>query len=144
MSSAEPGAIKEYHGLAISSDELRSKLSSRDESIMIFDIGYENHYKREHIPGSRFMVCDDKTISAMLPKMPKGIDIIFVGEDENYIKEMARWQGTNQDCKLGTSKVVLLHGSGKRLRNLIQELHLMTSSAPWMKASLIGISSCWM
>ena len=90
MSSAEPGAVKEYPGLAISSDELRSKLSSRDESIMIFDIGDENHYKREHIPGSRFMVCDDKTISAMLPKMPKGIDIIFVGEDENYIKEMAQ------------------------------------------------------
>jgi glyoxylase-like metal-dependent hydrolase (beta-lactamase superfamily II)/rhodanese-related sulfurtransferase len=90
MSSAEPGAVKEYHGLAISSDELRSKLSSRDESIMIFDIGDENLHKREHIPGSRFMVCDDKIISTMLPKMPKGIDIVFVGEDENYTKEMAQ------------------------------------------------------
>ena len=90
MSSAEPGAVKEYPGLAISSGELRSKLSSRDEPIMIFDIGDENRHKREHIPSSRFLVCNDKTISTMLPKMPKGIDIIFVGEDENYIKEMAQ------------------------------------------------------
>ena len=90
MSSAEPGAVREYHDLAISSYELRSKLSSRDEPIMIFDIGDENRHKREHIPGSRFMVCNDKTISTMLPKMPKGIDIVFVGEDENYTKEMAQ------------------------------------------------------
>jgi glyoxylase-like metal-dependent hydrolase (beta-lactamase superfamily II)/rhodanese-related sulfurtransferase len=90
MSSAEPGAVKEYHGLAISSDELRSKLSSGDEPIMIFDIGDESRYKREHIPSSRFMVCDDKTISTTLPKMPKGIDIVLVGEDENYTKEMAQ------------------------------------------------------
>src|SRR5919108_1369990 len=91
MSSAESGAVKEYHGLAISSDELRSKLSSRDEPIMVFDIGSsESRYKREHIPGSRFMVCDDETISTMLPKMPKEIDIVLVGEDENYTNEMAR------------------------------------------------------
>ena len=90
MSSAEPGAVREYHDLAISSDELRSKLSSRDEPIMIFDIGDENRHKREHIPSSRFLVCNDKTISTMLPKMPKGIDIVFVGEDENYTKEMAQ------------------------------------------------------
>lgn len=89
-SSAESGAVKEYHGLAISADELKSKLSSRDEPSMIFDIGNENIYKREHIPGSRFMACDDKTISTTLPKMPKGIDIVFVGENENYTKEMAQ------------------------------------------------------
>jgi glyoxylase-like metal-dependent hydrolase (beta-lactamase superfamily II)/rhodanese-related sulfurtransferase len=90
MSSVEPGAVKEYHDLAISSNELRSKLSSSDEPIMLFDIGSENRYKIEHIPGSRFLVCDDKTISRMLPKMPKGIDIVLVGEDENYTKEMAQ------------------------------------------------------
>jgi glyoxylase-like metal-dependent hydrolase (beta-lactamase superfamily II)/rhodanese-related sulfurtransferase len=80
---------KEHHSLAILAEELRSKLSSRDESIMIFDIGNEDRYKREHIPGSRFMVCDDETIKTMFPKMPKGIDIVLVGEDQNYTKEMA-------------------------------------------------------
>jgi glyoxylase-like metal-dependent hydrolase (beta-lactamase superfamily II)/rhodanese-related sulfurtransferase len=90
MSSVEPGAVKEYHDLAISSNELRSKLSSSDEPIMLFDIGSENRYKVKHIPDSRFLVCDDKTISTTLAKMPKGIDIVFVGEDENYTKEMAQ------------------------------------------------------
>jgi rhodanese-related sulfurtransferase len=86
-SLSEPA--KEHHGLAILAEELRSKLSSRDEPIMIFDIGNEDLYKREHIPGSRLMVCDDETIKTMLPKMPKGIDIVLVGEDQNYTKEMA-------------------------------------------------------
>lgn len=89
-SSAKPRSAKQCPELAISADELRSKLSSREEPVMIFDIGNEDRYKREHIPGSRFIVCDQETINTTLPKMPKGIDIILVGEDENYTKEMAQ------------------------------------------------------
>jgi glyoxylase-like metal-dependent hydrolase (beta-lactamase superfamily II)/rhodanese-related sulfurtransferase len=91
-SSAESRSLREYPELAISADELMSKLASsmEDELILIFDIGDENRYKREHIAGSRFMVCDDETISTTLPKLPKGIDIILVGEDEKYTKEMAQ------------------------------------------------------
>lgn len=45
-SSAEPGSVKEYPQLGVSADELRSKMSSRNEPLMIFDIGNENRYKR--------------------------------------------------------------------------------------------------
>lgn len=90
-SSEESRSVKEYPELAISADQLRSKLSSRyEEPLMIFDIGDENRYKMEHIAGSRFLVCDQETINTTLPKMPKAIDIILVGEDENYTKEMAQ------------------------------------------------------
>ncbi|MDQ3852754.1 MAG: rhodanese-like domain-containing protein [Thermoproteota archaeon] len=89
-SSSDPEPVKEYHGLAISAEELVSKLSQREDPIMIFDIGNEDRYKREHIPGSRFMICDDETINTTLPKMPNGIDIVLIGEDENYTKEMAQ------------------------------------------------------
>jgi glyoxylase-like metal-dependent hydrolase (beta-lactamase superfamily II)/rhodanese-related sulfurtransferase len=89
-SLSEPEPVREYHGLTISAEELRSKLASREEPVMVFDIGSENRYKREHILGSRFMICGDETINTMLPKMPKGIDIILVGEDENYLKEIAQ------------------------------------------------------
>jgi glyoxylase-like metal-dependent hydrolase (beta-lactamase superfamily II)/rhodanese-related sulfurtransferase len=88
-SSTKPGSANEYPELAISADELRSRLYSRNGPLMIFDIGDENRYEREHIAGSRFIVCDQETVNTMLPKMPKGIDIILVGEDENYTKEMA-------------------------------------------------------
>src|SRR5215208_1904364 len=86
-SSTKPESANEYPELAISADELRSRLYSRNGPLMIFDIGDENRYEREHIAGSRFIVCDQETVNTMLPKMPKGIDIILVGEDENYTKE---------------------------------------------------------
>jgi glyoxylase-like metal-dependent hydrolase (beta-lactamase superfamily II)/rhodanese-related sulfurtransferase len=88
-SSKKPGSAKEYPELAISADKLRSKLYSTVGPLMIFDIGDENRYKREHIAGSTFMVCNPETINRTLPKMPKGVDIILVGEDENYTKQMA-------------------------------------------------------
>src|SRR5829696_117176 len=87
-SSTKPGSANEYPELTISADELRSRLYSRNGPLMIFDIGDENRYEREHIAGSRFIVCDQETVNTMLPKMPKGIDIILVGEDENYTKEL--------------------------------------------------------
>jgi glyoxylase-like metal-dependent hydrolase (beta-lactamase superfamily II)/rhodanese-related sulfurtransferase len=89
-SSTKPGSANEYPELAILADELRSKQYSRDEPLMIFDVGDENRYKREHIAGSRFMVCNQETINTTFRKMPKGTDIILVGEDENYTKEMAQ------------------------------------------------------
>ncbi len=90
MSSSDPEAVKEHQGIAISAEELRSKLSQRENPILIFDIGNEDRYKREHIAGSRFLICDDETLRTIVPKMPKGIDIILVGEDEKYTKEMAQ------------------------------------------------------
>ena len=57
--------------------------------MMVFDIGDKDRYEREHILGSKFAVCDEKTINNLLPKLPKDIDIVLVGEDEKYLKEMA-------------------------------------------------------
>lgn len=88
-SSTKPGSANEYPELAISADELRSRLYSRNGPLMIFDIGDGNRYEREHIAGSRFILCDQETVNKTLSKMPKGIDIILVGEDENYTKEKA-------------------------------------------------------
>jgi rhodanese-related sulfurtransferase len=92
-SSGEPGSSNQYPKLEISAHELKSKLYSREEEqqpIMIFDIGDEGRYKREHIGGSRFLVCDQETKNTILPKMPKGIEIILVAKDENYTKEMVQ------------------------------------------------------
>ena len=88
-SSTKARSANRYPELAISADELRSKLFKGEGPLMIFDFGDENRYKREHIAGSKFIVCNQETINTMLPKWPKGIDIILVGEDENYTKEMA-------------------------------------------------------
>lgn len=97
-SSGKPGYSKQYHELVISANELRSKLYLKEEEqeqeqqqpIMIFDIGDEDRYKREHIAGSRFLICDEQTINTTFTKMPKSIEIILVAEDENYTKEMAQ------------------------------------------------------
>jgi hypothetical protein len=57
---------------------------------MIFDIGNKERYQKEHIPGAKFVVCDQQTINSLLPKLPKNIDIVLVAEDEDYTRQMAQ------------------------------------------------------
>ena len=75
----------------ITSEELKEKLKDKSgKPIMIFDIGNKERYEKEHIPGSKFVVCDQQTINSLLPKLPKDIDIVLVAEDEDYTRQMAK------------------------------------------------------
>ena len=75
----------------ITSEELKEKLQDKSgKPIMIFDIGNKERYQKEHIPGSKFAVCDQQTINNLLPKLPKNIDIVLVAEDEDYTRQMAQ------------------------------------------------------
>lgn len=75
----------------ITSEELNEKLQKKTgKPIMIFDIGNNERYQREHIPGSKFAVCDQQTMNNLLPKLPKNIDIVLVAEDEDYTRKMAQ------------------------------------------------------
>src|ERR687897_859323 len=77
--------------LEITSEDLQEKLHEKSgKPIMIFDIGNKQRYQDEHIPGSKFVVCDQQTINNLLPKLPKNVDIVLVAEDENYAKQMAQ------------------------------------------------------
>ena len=75
----------------ITSEELKEKLQYKSgKSIMIFDIGNKERYQKEHIPGAKFVVCDQQTINSLLPKLQKNIDIVLVAEDEDYTRQMAQ------------------------------------------------------
>jgi glyoxylase-like metal-dependent hydrolase (beta-lactamase superfamily II)/rhodanese-related sulfurtransferase len=75
----------------ITSEELKEKLDKKTgKPIMIFDIGNKERYQKEHIPGSKFAVCDQQTMNSLLPKLPKNIDIVLVAENEDYTKQMAQ------------------------------------------------------
>ena len=75
----------------ITSEELKEKLKDKSgKPIMIFDIGNKERYQKEHIPGAKFVVCDQQTINSLLPKLPKDINIILVAEDEDYTRQMAK------------------------------------------------------
>ena len=75
----------------ITSEELKEKLQKKTEKpIMIFDIGNNERYQKEHIPGSKFAVCDQQTMNSLLPKLPKNIDIVLVAENEDYTRQMAQ------------------------------------------------------
>ena len=75
----------------ITSEELKEKLQYKSgKSIMIFDIGNKERYQKEHIPGAKFVICDQQTINSLLPKLPKNIDIVLVAEDEDYTRQMAQ------------------------------------------------------
>ena len=75
----------------ITPEELKEKLYKKSgKPIMIFDIGNKERYEKEHIPGSKFAVCDQQTINSLLPKLPKDIDIVLVSENEDYTRQMAQ------------------------------------------------------
>lgn len=77
--------------LEITASELAERLDGNyDKPFMIFDIGDKERYQNEHIPGSKFAVCDQKTINSLLPKLPKDAEIIIVAEEEDYIKNIAK------------------------------------------------------
>jgi len=77
--------------LEITSEDLQEKLHDKSgKPIMVFDIGNKQRYQDEHIPGSKFAVCDQQTINNLLPKLPKDVEIVLVAEEENYAKQMAQ------------------------------------------------------
>jgi rhodanese-related sulfurtransferase len=76
------------NNLAITADELKTSLESKDKPI-IFDLGNMHRYKGKHIPGSAYAVCNDDTKKNIMPRLPKDIKIVLVSEDEEYSKHVA-------------------------------------------------------
>ncbi|HEX7207509.1 MAG TPA: rhodanese-like domain-containing protein [Nitrososphaeraceae archaeon] len=80
--------------LSITSDELKSKLDSR-VPLLLFDIRDSKNFEKRHIPGSSCAVCNEETKRTIMPRLPKDMEIVLVGEqkpadsDENYPKQMA-------------------------------------------------------
>jgi glyoxylase-like metal-dependent hydrolase (beta-lactamase superfamily II)/rhodanese-related sulfurtransferase len=73
---------------SISAEELKSKLDSK-QPLMVFDIGEQQRYEEEHIPGSSYAVCDEESKKNIMPRLPKDVEIILVAENDEYTKQMA-------------------------------------------------------
>jgi glyoxylase-like metal-dependent hydrolase (beta-lactamase superfamily II)/rhodanese-related sulfurtransferase len=84
----------ENSNLTITSDELKSKLDSR-VPLLLFDIRDSKNFEKRHIPGSACAVCNEETKRTIMPRLPKDMEIVLVGEqtpddtEENYTKQMA-------------------------------------------------------
>jgi rhodanese-related sulfurtransferase len=102
----------------ITSEQLKEKLQDKSgKPIMIFDIGNKERYEKEHIPGSKFVVCDQQTINSLLPKLPKNIDIVLVAEDEDYTKEMAQIAREKGDIRTRYLKGGISSWNGEKTEN---------------------------
>ncbi|MGE5634607.1 MAG: rhodanese-like domain-containing protein, partial [Deltaproteobacteria bacterium] len=86
---------------SISAEELKIKLDSK-RPLMLFDIGEQQRYEKEHIPGSTYAVCNEESKKNIMAKLPKDIEIVLVAEKDEYIKQMA----------------VMMHQIGLRVRYL--------------------------
>ncbi|MGE0243225.1 MAG: rhodanese-like domain-containing protein [Nitrososphaeraceae archaeon] len=73
---------------SISAEELKSKLESKKILIM-FDIGEQSRFEKEHIPGSSYAVCNEESKKKIMPRLPKDVEIILVAENDEYTKQMA-------------------------------------------------------
>ena len=77
----------EDNNFSVTSDELKSKLDS-NSSLMLFDLRDSKDYERGHIPGAAYAVCNEETKRTIMPRLPKDMEIILVGEEETYAKQM--------------------------------------------------------
>jgi glyoxylase-like metal-dependent hydrolase (beta-lactamase superfamily II)/rhodanese-related sulfurtransferase len=83
--------LLENSDLSITSDELKVKLDSR-VPLLLFDIRDSKNFEKRHIPGSACAVCNEETKRTIMPRLPKDMEIVLVGEqdiEENYPKQMA-------------------------------------------------------
>jgi glyoxylase-like metal-dependent hydrolase (beta-lactamase superfamily II)/rhodanese-related sulfurtransferase len=83
--------LQEDSNLSITSDELKIKLDSR-VPLLLFDIRDSRNFEKRHIPGSACAVCNEETKRTIMPRLPKDMEIVLVGEqekEENYPKQMA-------------------------------------------------------
>jgi rhodanese-related sulfurtransferase len=56
---------------------------------MVFDIGEQSRYEKQHILGSSYAVCNEQTKKNIMPKLPKDIETVIVAESDDYTKQMA-------------------------------------------------------
>ena len=78
----------EKNSVSISAEELKSKLDGK-QPLMVFDIGEQSRYEKEHIPGSSYAVCNEQAKKNIMPNLPKDIEIVLVAESDEYTKQMA-------------------------------------------------------
>ena len=72
---------------------LPPSISSQDwmvgQHLMVLDIGERSRFERRNIPGSAYAVCDEAANKNIMPSSRKNIEIVLVGDDEEYIRQMA-------------------------------------------------------
>ena len=73
---------------SISSDELKSKLDNQIP-LMLFDIRDAKSFGQRHIPRSAYAVCNEESKKNIMPLLPKDIEIVLVGEGEEYPKQIS-------------------------------------------------------
>ncbi|HJS65089.1 MAG TPA: rhodanese-like domain-containing protein [Nitrososphaeraceae archaeon] len=78
-----------HQGLNVTSEQLKKKMET-EEPLIIFDIGDFQRYQSKHIPGSSFASCDEESKRNIMPRLPKDIEIVLVGDTDEYPKEMAK------------------------------------------------------
>ena len=74
--------------LAITADQLKASLKAKDKPI-IFDLGDNHRYEARHIPGSVYAICNEESKKSIMPRLPKDIEIVLVGDDDEYPRNMA-------------------------------------------------------
>lgn len=75
--------------LSVTSDELKLKLDSK-APLMLFDLRDSKNFEKRHIPGSACAVCSEESKKNIMPRLPKDVEIVLVGEEDVYPKQMSQ------------------------------------------------------
>ncbi len=80
--------IYQNNGFYVTSDELKLKLDN-GLPLMLFDIRDSKQFEQKHIPGSACAVCNEESKKNIMPRLPKDMEIVLIGENEEYPKQMS-------------------------------------------------------
>ncbi len=80
--------VYENNKFSVTSDELKLKLDSK-VPLMLFDLRDSKNFEKSHIPGSACAICNEETKRTIMPRLPKDMEIILVGAEENHPKQMS-------------------------------------------------------
>ncbi|MDQ4072962.1 MAG: rhodanese-like domain-containing protein [Thermoproteota archaeon] len=89
---------QENHDMSyLTSDELKQKFDS-NTPLMVLDLRDSKDFERSHIPGSSWAVCNEDSKKNIMPRLPKDVEIVLVGQDDKdefpkQMSEMMRQMG---------------------------------------------------
>ena len=105
-------------------------------------------FEQKHIPGSACAVCNEESKKNIMPRLPKDVEIVLVGENEEYPKqmsEMMRQIGLNAKyLKGGISSWKWEFNESKLDRDISpQELKMLLDSSSNDKATATTENYCF-
>ena len=71
---------------SISVNTLKQKIDN-EQDLVIFDVRSKKSFEKSHIPNAVYAVCDANSQQNIMPKLPKNLEYVLVGDGKSGDKK---------------------------------------------------------